>query len=122
MFSTFVSLKGVKTLSEMEQKQFPFFSVRRKAQQSPVTPLRCFISVFSVSHSDTAIVSLLVKYASHRRLLSENENYRKADGKYEISKHKDVEEKLKLGTCPVLQLSLNIKINKTVLLSFISCG
>jgi hypothetical protein len=58
----FVSLKwtsseGKTNLLEMEQTQFTFFSVRKKTEQSPETPLRCFISVFSVSHSDTGQLS-----------------------------------------------------------------
>jgi len=49
--------EGVNTLLEMGQTQFPFFSVRKKTQQRPETPLRCFISAFSVSHSDTVQLS-----------------------------------------------------------------
>jgi hypothetical protein len=48
-----MSSVGVTKLLEMGQRQFSFFSVRKKTQQSPETPPRSFISVLSVSHSDT---------------------------------------------------------------------
>jgi len=92
---------GVTKLLEMGQKQFPFFSVRKKTQQSPVTPLRCFISVVSVSHSDTVQLSRFSLNMHHTEGY-EKENYRKVDGKCGISKHKNVEGKFKLGTCPVM--------------------